>query len=256
MEIRVLGAHNVESATTGLVSLLVDNVLAVDVGAFTSVLSLEEQGKVRSVLITHSHYDHLRDLAAIALNASFLEKNVRVYSQAVTLDAVSKHIFNGVIYPDFTRIPESNPPVILRPLEPYKTEEVEGYKVLAVPVVHGVSTVGYQVTSADGKSFFYTGDTGPGLSGCWEHISPQLLFIDVTLPDRLEKHAIASSHLTPRLMGLELAEFRKLKGYLPEIMPIHLSPMFEDEIRAELERVSQELGAGMPVAHEGMKLNL
>jgi ribonuclease BN (tRNA processing enzyme) len=256
MEIRVLGAHNVESTTSKLVSLLVDNILAVDVGSLTSSLSLEEQQKLSSILLTHCHYDHVRDLAAVALNISYYEKNIRVYSQASTLEAMTEHVLNGVVYPDFTKIPAANPPLVFRPLVPHRNEDIDGYRVLAVPVKHGVTTVGYQITSHEGKCFFYSGDTGPGLSECWEHISPQLLIIDVTLPDRLEKHAVDSNHLTPRLLGRELAVFRKLKGYLPEVMPIHLSPMLEDEIKAELERVSRELEASITVASEGMRLVL
>jgi len=196
MEIRVLGAHNVESSTSRLTSLLVDGILAVDAGALTSGLSLSEQEYVRSILLTHCHYDHVKDIAAIGLNTTFFEGNISVYAQAGTLDAIADHILNGVIYPDFTTAPAANPSLTYCPLEPDKVIEVEGYRVLPVPVKHGAPTVGYQITSGEGKSFFYSGDTGPGLSACWEHLSPQLLFIDVTLPDRLEEHAIASNHLT------------------------------------------------------------
>jgi len=256
MEIRVLGAHNVESATSRLMSLLIDGVLAVDAGALTSSLTLPEQEMVKSVLLTHCHYDHVRDIAAIGLNTSFFERNIRVYGQASTLDAINTHILNGIIYPDFTRTPANNPSVILLPLEPYDDAEVDGYKVLAVPVKHGVASVGYQITSSEGGSFFYSGDTGPGLSACWEHLSPRLIFIDVTLPNRLEKHAVASNHLTPRLMGKEMALFNKVKGYLPTIMPIHLSPQFEDEIKDEVEYVAKELGTTITIAHEDMRLTL
>jgi phosphoribosyl 1,2-cyclic phosphodiesterase len=68
MEIRILGAHNVESANTRLTSVLVDGVLAMDAGALTSSLTFAEQEKVSSILLTHCHYDHVRDVAAIALN--------------------------------------------------------------------------------------------------------------------------------------------------------------------------------------------
>jgi ribonuclease BN (tRNA processing enzyme) len=256
MEIKVLGAHNCESATSKLTSLLIDETVALDVGALTSSLTLEEQELVSIILLTHCHYDHIRDLAAVALNVSHFEKNIRVYSQAGTLNAVSEHVLNGIIYPDFTRIPASNPPLVFLPLVPLEVTDIDGYKVLPVPVKHGVTTVGYEINSGEGKSFFYSGDTGPELADCWERISPQFLFIDVTLPNRLEKHAISSSHLTPGLLGKELAVFRKMKGYLPEVLPIHLSPMFEDEIRAELERVSQELDVNITPASEGMTLSL
>src|SRR4030043_228406 len=108
MEIKILGAHNVESSNTRLTSMLVDGVLAVDAGALTSSLTFEEQAKVRSILLTHSHYDHVRDVAAIALNISYVEKTIKVYAKAATLDALMHNIFNDVIYPDFTKRPTRN----------------------------------------------------------------------------------------------------------------------------------------------------
>ncbi len=251
-----MGAHNVESATTRLTSLLIDDVLAVDAGALTSSLSLSEQEKVTSILLTHCHYDHVRDVAAIALSISYFRKTIRVYSQASTLDAISNNILNGVIYPDFTEIPAPNPPLKFCPLEPHKVEDIDGYKVLAVPVKHTVPTVGYQITSGEGKSFFYSGDTGPGLSACWEHISPQLLIMDVTLPNRLEKHAVSGGHLDPRLLGEELVGFKETKGYLPPVVVIHVSPMFEGEIKEEVEQVAKQLGADVTLSYEGVRLNL
>ena len=257
MEIRVLGAHNVESATTRLTSLLIDDTLAVDAGALTSTLSLSEQEKVSSILLTHCHYDHVRDVATIALNISHFRKTIWVYSQASTLDAISDNILNGVIYPKFTEVPNpDNPPLRFCPLEPHKVEDIGGYKVLAVPVKHPVPTVGYQITSGEQKSFFYGGDAGPGLSACWEHISPQLLIIDVTLPNRLEKHAVSAGHLSPRLLGEELAEFKKTKGYLPPVVIIHVSPVFEGEIREETEGVAKQLGANITLSYEEMRLSL
>ena len=245
MEIRVLGAHNVESATTRLTSLLIDDVLAVDTGALTSSLSLQEQEKVSSIHRSLYAYYYIRDVATIALNISHFQKTIRVYSQPSTLDVISDNILNGIICPKFTETPPENPALKFCPLEPYNVEDVGGYKVLAVPVKHTVPTVGYQITSGEGKSFFYSGDTGPGLSACWEYLSPQLLIIDVALADRLEEHASSSGHLTPRLLAEELAEFKKIDGYLPPVVLIHLSPLFEGEIKEEVGQVAKELGASI-----------
>jgi len=256
MEIRILGAHNVESSNTRLTSLLVDGVLAVDAGALTSSLTFEEQAKVSSILLTHSHYDHVRDVAAIALNISYVEKTIEVYSQASTLDALMNNIFNDVIYPDFTRRPTRKPSLKLHMLEPYKATDVDGYKVLMLPVKHAVPAVGYQITSTDGKSFFHSGDSGPGLSACWEHISPQLLIIDVTMSNGLEEHAIPAGHLTPRLLGEELRQFKQSKGYLPPVVIIHLSAMFEKQIGEEAKQLARELDAKITLGHEGMVVNL
>lgn len=256
MEIKILGAHNVESAKTKLTSLLIDGVLALDVGALTSSLTFAEQEKVGSILLTHSHYDHIRDLAAVALNISYVRKTINVYSQAVTLDAILNNIFNDVIYPDFTKKPTGMPALKFFPLEPYKAMDVDGYKVLALPTKHTVPAVGYQVISYEGKSFFYSGDTGPGLSSCWEHIMPELLIIDLTMANGLEEHAIPAGHLTPALLSEELMAFKKVKGYLPPVVVIHISSMFEAQIKREVAQLAESLGTKITVGHEGMKLKL
>ena len=256
MEIRILGAHNVESVETRLTSLLVDDVLAVDAGALTSSLSFAEQEKVSSILLTHCHYDHVRDVAAIALNNTYVRKAVNVYAQAVTLEALMNNILNNVIYPNFTERPSQKPSLKIHPLELYKATNIDGYKVVALPVKHAVPAVGYHVSSKDGHSFFFSGDTGPGLSSCWEYISPQLLIIDVTMPNGLEEHAIPAGHLTPYLLGKELAQFKKLKGSLPPVVIIHVATMFENQIREQTAQLGKELGTKITLGHEGMRVKV
>ena len=50
MHIRLLGAHQGESRTTGFISILVDDVLAIDAGSLTSTLTFAEQARVTSEL--------------------------------------------------------------------------------------------------------------------------------------------------------------------------------------------------------------
>ena len=255
MEVRILGAHHSESATARLVSILVDDVLALDAGSLTSSLSLPEQEKVKSIVLTHHHYDHIRDIPAIAIN-NYL-RTIKVYGTAATLDILSSYLIDGMIYPKFTEKPSPQSPALkLFTLEPYQEETIEGYKVLALPVYHSVPTVGYEVTSAADKSFFYSSDTGPGLSSCWDYISPQLLIINLTLPNRFEDIAIEASHLTPRLLGRELVQFRQVKGYLPPVVTIHMNPQLEDEIRQEIAELAKELGAEITLGYEGMRITV
>ena len=49
MMIRFLGTHNAESRSTGLVSLLIDDVLAVDAGSLVSELTFPEQKKIKAI---------------------------------------------------------------------------------------------------------------------------------------------------------------------------------------------------------------
>jgi len=255
MKIKILGAHNVESATTRLPCVLIDDVIALDAGSLTSSLHLREQEKVKAILLTHCHYDHLRDVAAIALNFSYFQKTLNVYSTSSTLEMLSAHIVNGVIYPRFTEMPD--PPAIrLCPLEPHEHQDIEGYRIQALPVKHTVPTVGYEIVSEKGKSLFYSGDTGPGLSACWQNISPQLLIINLTMPNMLEQYAAPSGHLTPHLLEEELSEFKRVKGYLPPVVLIHLSPTFESNIQEESNHVAKKLGTTITLGREGMDLSL
>ena len=105
-----------------------------------------------------------------------------------------------------------------------KIERIEDYGIRAVPVNHNVSTVGYQVTNGEGQSLFYTSDTGPGLAECWQYVSPQLLFIDVTVPNNHERFSRNTRHLTPSLLSEELVKFQELKGYLPQIVAVLTPP--------------------------------
>ncbi len=256
MNIKVLGAHNCESQNTKLLSLLIDDSLALDAGGLTSSLSFPAQQKLKAILLTHQHYDHIRDVPAIAMSFYLSEATINIYSTLPVYDALTAHLLDGELYPNFLERPQGNPAIKFTVIEPLKTEQIEGYSILAVPVNHSVPAVGYQITSPDGKIVFYTGDTGPGLSGCWEQVSPQLLIIELTAPNRFEEFGRESGHLTPNLLKQELINFRELKGYLPQVVAVHMNPGLEEEIKAEIAAVAEDLNNPITLGYEGMELHL
>jgi len=256
MKVHILGAHNCEGQNTRLVSLLVDDQLVLDAGGLTSSLSFEAQKKLRAILITHYHYDHIRDIPLLAMNLYLKGATINIYSILAVRDALSTNLLNGQLYPNFLEKPPHNPTIRFNLMEPYRAVPIEGYSVLTVPTNHAVPTVGYQVTSPEGKAVFYTGDTGPGLASCWEYVSPQLLITEVTAPDRYQEFGRESGHLTPSLLKEELASFQEVKGYLPRVVLVHMNPELEDEIEAEIDRVAQELDNSIVLAYEGMQLRL
>jgi ribonuclease BN (tRNA processing enzyme) len=255
MKIRFLGAHNCETKDSRLVSLLVDDVLAIDVGGLSSGLSLEAQRRLKAVLLTHQHYDHIRDLPLLAMNLFLGGGSITVHSIPPVFEVLAKNLMDEVIYPAFHQRPPEKPTINFSPVEPHKSKTILDYEVLPVPVKHGVPTVGYQL-SAEGRSFFYTSDTGPGLAECWQYVSPQLLITEVSGSNKYSDWAAAGGHLTPSLLERELAEFKKLKGYLPPVIIVHMNPPLEKEIAAELAVVSQALDTPITLAREGMELNL
>jgi ribonuclease BN (tRNA processing enzyme) len=256
MKIRFLGAHNRETKDSRLVSLLVDDVLALDAGSLSSSLSLEAQYKIKAVLLTHQHYDHIRGIPALAMNLFLGGAATTIYSIPEALTVLGNNLMNEVIYPDFRQKPPERPAISFSVIEPNRVQRILDYEVLAVPVRHSVPTVGYQLTSADGKSFFYAADTGPGLAECWEYVSPQLLVIEVTASNKYTEWMVGGGHLTPSLLSRELEDFRKLKGYLPRVVIVHMNPPLEKDIAAEVAKVAKALGASITLAREGMEINL
>ena len=106
MKIRVLGCHGSEPRDRQATAFLVNDSVLLDAGTVTSVLTLEEQKKIRAVLITHSHLDHTKDILFLADNV--IGENItsiEVISIPEVLDILKCHLLNDKIWPDFTTLP-------------------------------------------------------------------------------------------------------------------------------------------------------
>ena len=257
MEVRILGAHSSEAEGQRMVSLLIDGVLALDAGGLTSALSLSEQQRVEAIMLTHHHFDHTRDLVTLGANGAAFSNPVDVYALRQTLETVNFCLLDGKMYADFSKWPSEEKPFLrLKIIEPLQRLNILGYDVLPVPVQHAVPCLGFQVTSKDGRSLFYTGDTGPGLAECWQQVSPQLLMIEVSGTNRSQDFLRSVGHLSAGLLKEELIQFRQIKGYLPRVVVIHIPPNFQKEVEQEVQAVAKELGIDIDIGYEGMKITL
>jgi ribonuclease BN (tRNA processing enzyme) len=257
MNVRFIGAHNAESKISNMPCLLINESFAIDAGSLVSGLSFSEQEKINAILLSHSHYDHIRDIPSFAFNN--YTKTTPIYGCKETLDFLVSHFLDGVIYPKFTeKIPHflEKPALKLISIEPFKLTTIMGFQVKAYLMNHTIHTVGFEITDKNGGTFFYTADTGPGLTSIWKNISPDVLIIDVTFPDRLEIRAKNSSHLTPKMLEKELVDFQKINRYLPEIYVVHLSPKLEKEIKTEIQAISKRLKHPIEIAHEGLNIEV
>ncbi len=254
MKIKFLGAHNAESTSTRLASFIIDGQLAVDAGSLTSELTFAEQAKIEWILVSHGHYDHITKIPSFAFNN--VDHLTKIYSTSETLDVISR-LIDGVVYPEFTSDDSylGKATIELVPLKPYVTQRIDGYDITAIPVNHSLHAVGFEIISSDGGRLFYSGDTGAGLGKVWEKISPQVLIIDVTFPNRLKNVAADSNHLCPETLHEELISFQQIKGYLPKVISIHMSPQFEAEITEEIIQIAGKLDIPISMAHEGQEVS-
>jgi ribonuclease BN (tRNA processing enzyme) len=254
MKITLLGAHNLESATTGCVSLLIDGVMALDAGHLTSSLSFEDQLEVKYAVLTHPHYDHVRDIPGLAMNLALQEKSLDVFAIQPIFKMLEKHFTNDTVYPDYFTRPAEKPALRKHVLK-YGEETAAGpYRVLALPMVHSVPASGVQVTGPDGHKLFFTGDTGPGIK--WDQASPDVLVIEATALNKWDQFARNSGHLTPALLEQELVALREHLGRLPRVVTVHMNPLDEAELRAELDLAGSNLGVHIESGYEGMCLEL
>ncbi|MDB5881904.1 MAG: 3,5-cyclic-nucleotide phosphodiesterase (Cyclic phosphodiesterase)-like protein, partial [Ramlibacter sp.] len=160
MKVRVLGCSGAIAKDCRTTSFLVDADVLVDAGTGVGDLSLQEMLGIEHVLLTHSHLDHVAALPLmIDAIGSQLKRPVKVHALAGTIAALKAHIFNNVIWPDFSRIPSAEAPFLsFHEIQVGQVLDIGGKSIEVLPAVHTVPAVGYAVTSAKG-CWVFTGDT-------------------------------------------------------------------------------------------------
>lgn len=242
MELRILGCHGGETPHHKTSSFLLDGRMAVDAGAVTSMLSLEEQQRIETVLVSHAHLDHIKDLATLADNRCQQGgPTLTVAGVASTLRVLREHFFNDLIWPDFSKIPAGDGPTIrFEALAADAPTSIGGVRVRAVMVNHTIDTSAFVVETPDG-AVAYSGDTGP-TDHFWEVLSAQAdlkaLLMEVSFPDEHHQLAKVSGHHTPETLAVDLAKLEGKRG-LPVLL-YHIKPVFEGAVEKQLARIRNQ----------------
>lgn len=235
MKVRILPSAPGAEPLQHLVSFVIDGRLAVDAGCIGLCGTPGDQAAITSVLITHSHLDHICSLPIFAMNvADTASRGVTVHAPAAVIEALRQNVFNGRLWPDFTALVVTGKPLLaFEPIVPCRPTRIDGMTVTAVPLNHPVPTVGYLID--DGRSaVLFALDTGP-TEAIWRlasrHPRLQAVFVDAAFPDELADLALASGHLTPRLVGDQVAA---LPAAVSRIA-VHLKPAYYSRIVAQLD---------------------
>ena len=249
MILRVLGSAGAEFPGFKAPGFLVDDTLLLDAGTIGAVLTDEEQWAIRHIFITHSHLDHIRGIPFFADNIVMTNRrhNVKVLAARDILETLKTHILNNVVWPDFSRIPSPEAPIIsYQEIEDGEVFQVDGYSVTACSVTHSVPAQGYIVRKGN-QALLYTGDTGP-TEAIWRHaLNLSAIIVEVSFPNEMEQMALLTGHLTAKLLSKELEKIMILP---PRILITHPKPQFYQTIKDELAAL------GMPqleLLHDGSR---
>jgi ribonuclease BN (tRNA processing enzyme) len=235
LRLRVLGCSGGELPRHRTTCFLVDGKLAIDAGALTASLSLDELLRVDDIVLTHSHFDHVKDVPLLAdLLVGKRRRSIRVHASRACARTLRRSIFNGELWPDFTRIPDRRRPIVqIVPFDTRSRFRAGRYTFRAVPVSHPVESVGFTVS--DGRTTIaISGDTGP-TDDLWKVINagPRLsaLLVELSFPSSLQWLADVSGHLTPRTLRAELGKLEQ-DGF--PVLLYHYKPAHLAELRREL----------------------
>lgn len=219
---------------------LVNQSIAIDAGTLGFVGSPDYQARVRHLLLTHTHLDHIATLPVFVENIYNGEADcVTVYGSQSVLDCLQSDFFNNRVWPDFIGLSKQMPPFLrLEKFEPGDVRVIDGVEVEAITVDHVVPTSAFLLRDSGGTILFAT-DTGP-TEEIWKRANEvkelSAVFLEVTFPNAMEGLAAISKHLTPRQFALEIA---KLNRMVP-VYAIHIKGRYRDIVASEI------MSLGMP----------
>ncbi len=244
--VRVLGCAGAIAAGRRTTSFLIGQHLLVDAGTGVGDLTLDELCAIDHVVLTHSHLDHIAALPLMADSVLKLRHHrgqppVTVHALPQTLAALRQHVFNDVIWPDFTRLPSTDRPVLsLQPLQVGQRLTLAGNTLEALPASHTVPAVGYAIWPGDPSTqacWVFTGDTGPNprLWDTLSHFQVAQLVIETAFQDADHDLAHKSQHLHPQALLHELQRLRSpAQVYITHMKPGDAQAVEQDMARLGL----------------------
>ena len=241
--IQVLGAYGTKAKGFGTSSFLLNKNHIIDAGNILDTLE-EFSANLDTIWITHSHLDHIADIAYILDNYySQIKSPITIAGLQDTIDSLKENFFNEKIWPDFSKIPLKNSNdfcikyQVLNPHQKYKISEDEYIEPFLTD--HTVDSCGYIYTKK-GSSILITADTFE-IKNIIEIINNReditSAVFECSFPNKEEKLAIASKHLTPKIL------FNELKNYLKRDIKVyvnHLKPMFLNKLIGEIEEFGKD----------------
>lgn len=237
MQLQILGCSGGVSPGQGTTAFLVDNTLLVDAGTGVETLTYKEILQIETVVLTHSHLDHISHLPFLLNNLiNSAHKTIQVYALHHTVEALKKHIFNDVIWPDFTTLPAYDRPCVHLNIVKYGDVLSFGDKqVVVLPAHHSVPTAGYWIGNEE-AAFAFSGDCSQN-DALWQALN-NLPPVDMLIMDNqyssIDKGiSELAKHYYPDALKLDLEKL----NYQPSLFISHLPVHHKETVMKEIRKV-------------------
>ncbi len=231
MKVQILGCSGGIASGRRTTSLLVNDHILIDGGTGLGDLAQAQISDIRHLFLSHSHLDHIAGLPFLLdpLLRDPGATGVTLYAQPETLDALQRHVFNGVLWPDLAALPDGGAPVLrYHAMQPGQCCTVEGVDIRMIGVNHTVPTAGFHL-QAGSASVGFSGDTTTN-TALWQALneaeSLDLLVVEAAFPDEEEALSRASKHYCPGSLASDIKQLR----HRPLTVLSHAKPGFEDVI--------------------------
>jgi ribonuclease BN (tRNA processing enzyme) len=256
MQIRVLGCSGSIAAGNRTTSFLLDDDTLIDAGTGVGDLTLDELTRIDRIFVSHSHLDHVLAIGLLADSVARRRGAARrppidVHALPETLQALRTHVFNGVIWPDFSRLPDTEHPVLrFVPIEVGQVLEFDARCIEVLSAHHTVPAVGFAVRRSaptPQPAWVFSGDTGPN-PALWQRLARMrvaTLVIETAFGDEDIELARISRHLSPALLCKELAQLDQAADvYITHVKPGELQAVMAEIGRLDTPHRIRQLAAG------------
>ena len=235
MRVELLNSSVPPSDLQFLVSFLINDDVAIDAGALGLLADLRRQQRVKHVFITHEHLDHIATLPIFLENVYEPGPEcVELLGSRDVLDFLHGDMFNGRVWPDFIDLSQPGDAFVKTTvIEPLQSVSRAGLTITAVPVSHGVETIGLVVD--DGRTAVaFPSDTGP-TERFWTHLASldrlEAVFLEASFPKSLADLATLTGHLSTATFADEIGKLSREVRWVV----VHRKARYAAMIAKELE---------------------
>jgi HD-GYP domain-containing protein (c-di-GMP phosphodiesterase class II)/ribonuclease BN (tRNA processing enzyme) len=238
--IRILGAQGSRSKESFTTCIQVSKHTLIDAGNIMHALG-DEALHINRIFFSHAHLDHIVD-TAFMIDNFFAQRTetLTLYGLPHTIEALKKHLFNDVLWPDFSQIHLVNskiPAITYVEIDANQKYEIED-SITLTPFLanHTVPCCGY-IIEQQGSGVLFSGDTFHN-DALWQLLNQKenikALIIDVSFPNRFKKIATESKHLTPHFLAEDM---KNLTRDDVQIYINHLKPFYAEQIAQQLHDI-------------------